>query len=120
MTVEGDHATAKSELAANTSIRISISIVTDVLPSSVGNLTSVFSLLPSCDSCLVIQGFNTLRDAKTFSKFFKLDISLPEEEDEEHVISSIYLMGGLGQQTYTDQPQHSFQTEELCVHSFIC
>lgn len=120
MTVEGDQATAKSEFAASTSIRIKICIVTDVLPSSVGNLTSVFGLLPSCDSCLVIHGTNTVRDAKLFSKYFKLDISLPEEEGEEHVISSIYLMGGQGQQTYTDQPQHSFQTEELCVHSFIC
>ncbi|XP_075867602.1 uncharacterized protein LOC142877108 [Nelusetta ayraudi] len=90
MTVEGDHATAK-----------------------MGNLTSVFSLLPSCDSCLVIHGFNTLRDAKTFSKYFKLDISLPEE-DEEHIISSIYLMA-TSNKTALEPELEKFKKQAGCL-----
>lgn len=96
-----------------------MSIVTNVLPSSVGNMSSVFSLLPSCEGCLVIHGINIVRDVKMFSKFFKLDLT-GLEDNEEQIITSIYLMGGQGQQTHTDQSQQSFQTEELFVHTFIC
>lgn len=119
MTVEGDQGMAKSESTAEWNhTSTSASILTHVLLSSVGNITSVFNILPGCDKCLVIRGISTVGDMSMFSKVLNVDISSPGA-DEEHIVSSIYLMGGWGQETHTDQPRRRFQTEILCLYSRV-
>lgn len=92
--------------------------MTRVLLSSVGNITSVFNLLPTCDKCLVIEGISTVGDLSMFSQLLSMDTS-SLRADEEHIASSVYLMGGRGQQTHHNQPQNRLQTENLSLYSRV-
>lgn len=82
-----------------------------------GNISSVFSLLPGCDKCMVIEGISNVGDMSVFSQFLQADIS--PSANEEHIVSSLYLMGEWGQLTHTDQPVHRFQTKNFDLYSRV-
>lgn len=56
---------------------------------SVGNISSTFQLLPSCDGCLL---FNIHSHARDLNKFLRL-VNLTADFPEEIRTHAVYLMG---------------------------
>ncbi|XP_042362151.1 uncharacterized protein LOC121957579 [Plectropomus leopardus] len=88
----------------------SLTIDGNTLTASVANFTSVFHLLPTCDSCLVMS-INT--SGKAFDKFLeKLKFHSDNTEDVVHA-RSLYLMSR--ESTLKDSDLEHFKQQASCL-----
>lgn len=55
-----------------------------------GNITTEFHLLPSCDGCVVFSGISTARNLEKFLDLVKLDST---NTREQFTTNAVYLMG---------------------------
>ncbi|KAK1878725.1 Sensor protein CreC [Dissostichus eleginoides] len=73
------------------SITVNLTIESDTLSASVGNiLSSTIHLLPGCDGCLVLSINITAKHMDTVLKLLKINSTVTAEEVNLH---SVYLLG---------------------------
>ncbi|XP_041810712.1 uncharacterized protein LOC121619959 [Chelmon rostratus] len=86
------------------------SIDGDTATSSMGNITTEFHLLPSCDGCVVFSGISTARNLEKFLDLVKLDST---NTREQFTTNAVYLMGR--ESTLTDADLEHFKQQASCL-----
>ncbi|XP_030266417.1 uncharacterized protein LOC115577661 [Sparus aurata] len=88
---------------------VNTTIEGNTLSSSVGNISSTFQLLPSCDGCLL---FNVHSHARDLNKFLRL-VNLTADFPEEIRTHAVYLMAE--KTTLTDADVEHFKKQASCL-----
>ncbi|KAL3044222.1 hypothetical protein OYC64_003958 [Pagothenia borchgrevinki] len=93
------------------SITVNLTIESDTLSASVGNiLSSTFHLLPGCDGCLVLSINTTAKHMDTVLKLLKINSTVTAEEVNLH---SVYLLGR--EATLKDSDFEDFKKQASCL-----
>ncbi|XP_037651774.1 uncharacterized protein LOC119503824 isoform X2 [Sebastes umbrosus] len=77
---------------------------------SIGNMTSVFHLLPSCDGCLLMSVNNTARNIDKMLQMMKFNVNVTGEEIHAR---GVYLMAR--ESTLKDSDMEHFKKQASCL-----
>uniref|UniRef100_A0A8C9ZB05 Uncharacterized LOC116064682 n=1 Tax=Sander lucioperca TaxID=283035 RepID=A0A8C9ZB05_SANLU len=100
--------TKMNKTCLSTSVKVTID--GNTATTSIGNTTSVFHMLPSCDGCLLMSINTTTRDLDKAATIMKLNVDLPGGELNVH---SLYLLGR--EETLKDSDLERFKQQASCL-----
>ncbi|XP_044028079.1 uncharacterized protein LOC122864574 [Siniperca chuatsi] len=89
---------------------VNVTIDGNTATASLGNVTSMFHVLPSCEGCLVFSINSTARNLDKFLHFMKVNSTVKEEEVTAR---ALYLMGS--ESTLKDSDLEHFKQQASCL-----